>query len=334
MLQALSRSWYVDHHPAVLLLAPLGALYGALMKVRSRLYERGLLASCRLPAPVVVVGNLTVGGTGKTPMVLWLVELLACHGWRPGIALRGYGAVPRGGLRRVTAGDDAALAGDEALLLARRSGVPVVAAPDRVRAARCLVEECGCDIVVCDDGLQHLRLQRDVEILVIDGERRFGNGRCLPAGPLREPLSRLAGVDLQVVNGPPGAAVEVPMSLTPGFLVALDDPARTRPLADFAGQSVHAVAGIGNPQRFFSLLAGQGLTVTPHVFADHHRFNVDELRFGDELPLLMTEKDAVKCFAFARPGDWFLPVSAVLPETFGQRFLSLVEESGYGPQAA
>ena len=334
MLQALSETWYRDDHPAGWLLAPAGLVVGALATLRRRLYRRGLLASHGVGAPVVVVGNLTVGGTGKTPLVLWLTDYLARAGWRPGIALRGYGALARHDIVTVSPRDDAARVGDEALLLARRSACPVVASPDRVRAARRLVEACGCDIVVCDDGLQHLRLRRDVEIVVIDGERRFGNRRCLPAGPLREPLSRLAEIELRVVNGGATTDTEVAMRLQAGDPVALDDATRRCALGEFRGRPVHAVAGIGNPARFFSLLRAEGLEVLPHAFPDHHRFVAGDLRFDDDLPLLMTEKDAVKCHAVARPGSWYLPVSAVLPESFGRRVLTTLEENGHGPQAA
>ena len=334
MLQRLAEVWYRPGHPLGLVLAPLGWIYAASATVRRRLYESRMLASQSVGVPVVVVGNLTVGGTGKTPLVLWLARLLAEHGWHPGIATRGYGALGPGDIVRVLPVDDPGRVGDEPLLLAQRGGVPVIAAPDRVRAASRLVSECGCDVIVCDDGLQHLRLQRDIEILVVDGERRFGNGRCLPAGPLREPASRAEQVDLVIVNGAAAGPDEMAMQLHAGDAVALGDDGQLRSLDSFADGEVHAVAGIGNPSRFFDTLAAHRIAARPHAFPDHHRFVADDLDFGDDLPVLMTEKDAVKCRAFARPGVWFVPVTAVLPGHLGQWILERLVELRNGPKAA
>lgn len=291
---------------------PLAALYGAVTAVRRALYRRGYLRSVRLSCPVIVVGNITAGGTGKTPLTLALVEALRARGYRPGVVSRGYG-----GRRRepelLSATPDPAEVGDEPCLL-RASGVAVAIGRDRPAAARLLLD-AGCNVLIADDGLQHYRLARDIEICVIDGERRFGNARLLPLGPLRESLQRLHEVDFRVCNGSVAQAGEVPMRLHGGRVRALSDH-REQPIERFAGQRVHAVAAIGHPERFFASLAAQGLEVVAHPFADHYAFSAADLAFGDELPVLMTEKDAVKCRAFAQPHWWSVPVTAQLPESF------------------
>ncbi|MDO1527414.1 tetraacyldisaccharide 4'-kinase [Fulvimonas sp. R45] len=291
---------------------PLAALYGVVVRLRRAGYRHGWLRSERLPAPVIVVGNLTAGGAGKTPLTLALVEALRARGRHPGVVSRGYGGRQRGP-RLLGDAPDPADVGDEPCLI-RAAGVPVAVGHDRPAAARLLLD-AGCDVVVADDGLQHYRLARDVEICVIDGARRFGNGRLLPRGPLREPLDRLHTVDFRVCNGGDPAAGEVPMRLKGGRAVSLVDD-RERPLADFAGRRVHAVAGIGHPRRFFESLRALGVDVVEHAFPDHHAYAPADLDFGDGLPVLMTAKDAVKCRAFARDGWWSVPVRAVLPDDF------------------
>lgn len=297
---------------------PLAALYGGVTRLRGALYRRGWLRSVRLPVPVVVVGNLTVGGTGKTPLTIALAEALRAHGYRPGVVSRGYGGRRREPLLLGDAPDPAEV-GDEPCLI-HAAGVPVAIGRARPAAARLLLD-AGCDVVIADDGLQHYALGRDVEICVIDGVRRFGNARLLPAGPLREPLTRLERVDFRVCNGDEPIAGEFPMQLQDGEAVALHDGAR-RSLLAFAGQRVHAVAAIGNPSRFFASLRAAGIDVVEHAFADHHAFVAGDLDFGDELPVLMTDKDAVKCRDFARLGWWRVPVRAVLPAEF---YAALVE---------
>jgi len=306
--------WYGRTPPARAVsaaLAPLGWLYCAVAALRGLAYRRGWLDSESAGVPVVVIGNLTVGGTGKTPLVLWLVAQLQRRGLRPGVAMRGYGGSGRGAPRRVRADSDPFEFGDEPVLLAGRAGCPVVVARDRVAAARMLALEYSCDIVVTDDGLQHYRLRRDCEILVVDGRRRFGNGRCLPAGPLREPRWRLRRADLVVVNGD-AADDALHMTLVPGHAVNLYDAARSQRLGDFAGTRVIAVAGIGNPARFFAMLRRSGLDVEPHPYPDHHRFTAADLACWPAGPVLMTEKDAVKCRVVCRAGaeHWYVPVRA------------------------
>ena len=312
----LERRWY-GGAPVPAWLGALEAVYRLGFAVRRHAYARGWLRSARLPVPVVVVGNLTVGGTGKTPLVATLAQELIQRGWHPGLVLRGYGGTATGP-DLVSLQDDPARTGDEALVLARATGVPVAIGRRRAAAGALLVERAGCDVVVCDDGLQHWGLARDIEIVVVDGARRFGNGRLLPAGPLREPVSRLARVD-HVVNNGGDAPGEVPMRVEGSRALALDDPGRARALADWRGRAAHAVAGIGNPGRFFDLLAAHGIQVKPHPLPDHHVFNGDELVFGDGLPVFVTEKDAVKCAPLAGPDTWVVPVEARLPAEFSDR---------------
>lgn len=292
----------------------LAGVYGALVALRMHLFAAGWLRSQRVPAPVIVVGNVTVGGTGKTPLTIALVQRLREAGYTPGVASRGYGRQHEAQPAWVDARTSPEQGGDEPVLIARRTGVRVRVDRDRVSAARALIAE-GCNVVVCDDGLQHYRLQRDIEIEVVDGRRRYGNGRLLPAGPLREPAERGQRCDFRVLNGGEASFGEWPMTLLTEQALPLRG-GRPRALAFFTGQRVHAVAGIGHPQRFFEMLRGQGIGVVPHAFDDHHAYTPADFAFGSELPVLMTEKDAVKCAAFAK--DWYfsVPVTASLPEAF------------------
>lgn len=305
--------WYASTPPPWAL-RPLAALYGGAVRLRRSLYRRGLLARVRLPVPVLVVGNLTVGGTGKTPLVIALVEALRARGFRPGVVSRGYGGSAATS-QLLEPGCEAQQVGDEPCLIRRHCGVPVAIGRERAVAAQLLVE-AGVDLVIADDGLQHYALARDIEICVIDGTRRFGNGRLLPAGPLREPLQRLAMVDYRVCNGGLARPDEVPLRLVEDRAYRLLAPTVRVALADVGARSVHAVAGIGNPERFFRSLRAQRFEVTAHAFPDHHPYRAADLDFGDDRPLLMTEKDAIKCRAFARPHWWAVPVRAVLPEDF------------------
>lgn len=311
---ALQRSWYASHGRVPWWARPLALLYGCVTGTRRALYRRGWLASTKLPAPVIVVGNITVGGAGKTPLVIALVETLRARGFKPGVVSRGYGGSARAPML-LDAQPDPAVSGDEPALIRLRTGVPVAVGADRSAAARLLVD-AGVDVIVADDGLQHYALARDVEICVVDGVRRFGNGRLLPAGPLREPESRLREVDFIVCNGGAAHTGEVPMRLALHDAVALLDASTRKSLSVFSATPVHAVAGIGNPQRFFDALRGSGVEVVEHAFPDHHRYTASDIAFADNLPVLMTEKDAVKCLAFAKAGWWSVPVDAELPAAF------------------
>ena len=305
-------------------LLPLSWLFCTVAWLRRSAYRAGLLRRQRLPVPVIVVGNISVGGTGKTPLVIWLAEQLAARGYRAGVVSRGYGGVNSGSPLRVEPDAAPASVGDEPLLIARRVDGPVVVAPDRVAAASHLLATTDCDLIISDDGLQHYRLHRDLEIVVVDGQRLFGNGFCLPAGPLREPPARLQQVDLVLINGDSNDHHPA-MQLVGRRLVAVANPASYRTLDELAGSRVHAVAGIGNPRRFFNQLRAAGVEVIEHPYPDHHRYRVDEIQFNDQLPVIMTEKDAVKCDRIAGDQHWYLRVDAS-PDTGAKRRLEALLE--------
>ena len=302
-----------------LLLLPLAALFALTTSIRRLLFRTRVLASIRLGVPVIVVGNVTVGGSGKTPLVMWLVEQLRARGYRPGVISRGYGR-NREGVAEVRRDSSAAEVGDEPLLIARRTGCPVVVGRDRVAAARALLAaDPGCNLIISDDGLQHYRLARDLEIVLFDS-RGAGNGWLLPAGPLREPVSRARRADFVIANG------ELPAKLRDQFA---DDRMFSMVLqgarflrvggTDAIGvdslqvRRIHAVAGIGNPQRFFAQLRALGLEFDSHAFADHHAYSARDLAFDGAEAILMTEKDGVKCERFANQVSadlWALSVDA------------------------
>lgn len=310
----LQQIWYGGAQPPLLLRLLAGA-YAALVRARRALYSGGLLRRTRLPVPVVIVGNINVGGTGKTPLTIALVEALRARGFRPGVISRGYGG-STGGPLVVDQDSDPRLVGDEACLIARATRAPVAVGRDRVAAAEALLKAAQPDVLIADDGLQHYRLCGDVEICVIDGERRFGNGRLLPAGPMREPQSRAAAFAFRVCNGGAAQPGEIAMILRGDDAESLTDASRRRRLTEWTDERVHAVAGIGNPARFFARLRAAGIDVIEHAFADHFAYAPGDLDFGDDLPVVMTEKDAVKCRAFADAGHWFVPVRADLPQEF------------------
>jgi tetraacyldisaccharide 4'-kinase len=318
----LASLWY-ESHPVSLLLLPISGLFRLVIALRRIAFKSGVLHRQKLPLPVIVVGNITVGGTGKTPLVIWLVETLRDMGLHPGIVSRGYGGDATSWPQFVDAESDPTKVGDEPVLIAQRTGCPVAVAPQRVRAARLLISDKGCDVIVCDDGLQHYALERDLEIVVLDGERRLGNGRCLPAGPLRETAARLHDVDLVVVNGK-ASPNECGMNMVGTNAQSLNDPNIFHELSEWQGTTVHGVAGIGNPGRFFAHLRAQGLNVLEHPFPDHYRFEEKDLYFSDSLPVLMTEKDAVKCREFASPRLWCVPVNAVIDGDCKIRFQKLI----------
>lgn len=306
----LLKAWY-EGHSALLLLRPLEAVYRRVAQRKRERFLAGEGNTYRPPVPLIVVGNITVGGTGKTPMILWLIEHCQARGIRVGVVSRGYGAQPPSFPWRVQVDQPANIAGDEPLLIVQRSGVPLVIDPNRSEAARQLLAETPVDLLLSDDGLQHYRLGRDLELVLIDAARGLGNRRCLPAGPLREPVERLASVDALLYNG---AAADTgdgySFRLEPSVLVNLLSGER-KPLDHFPpGQAVHAVAGIGNPQRFFTTLEALHWRPIGHAFADHAAYSSAALSFSPLLPVVMTEKDAVKCRPFAQADWWYLAVDA------------------------
>ena len=333
----LERHWY-GVTPLSFLLFPLSIVFRAAVALRRACYRLGVFRVITLPVPVVVIGNITVGGTGKTPLVLWLVGFLRARGMRPGIVSRGYGGKSRAP-RPVTPASDAATCGDEAVMLSRCCNAPVWIGADRAAAAQALLAASpGCDVIVSDDGLQHYRLARDVEIVVVDGRRGAGNGLMLPAGPLREPPTRLAAADAIIVNVSESAAVGLKaitpaayaMSLAGNEFYNLFNPERRAGPEYFRSRRVHAVAGIGRPQRFFEHLRRLGLNFTAHHFPDHHEFAPADLAFGDADCIVMTEKDAVKCRRFAHEIFWVLPVTAEVDAAFGELVLGKLRKGRHG----
>lgn len=310
--------------PLHLLLLPLSLLFRSIVASRRLLFHLGVLSGVKLPVPVIIVGNITVGGTGKTPLTLWLAEQLVINGWHPGIISRGFGG-SGSKAQQVLHSSDPAMVGDEPVLMAQRKLCPVWIGRDRPAAAHALLAaHPECDVILSDDGLQHYRLQRDVEIAVVDGIRRFGNGFLLPAGPLREAPSRLLEVDAVVVNGGKAAPGEYLMQLQGVHFYNLLNPEITATAADFQGQSVHAIAGIGHPERFFRHLNTLGLTLQAHSYPDHHAYSAADLAFDDANALLMTEKDAVKCIEFADEKCWVLRVDAQLDSALTQLILDKI----------
>lgn len=295
---------------------PFSMLFGLIVLLRKTLYQLGILKKWRSPVPLIVVGNLTVGGNGKTPFVIWLSKRLSEQGYRVGIVSRGYGGTSAAYPLMLTQKTTPEEAGDEPVLIYQRTGLPVAVAPKRPEAVHALLAAYPIDIIISDDGLQHYALERDKEIVIVESDFGFGNELLLPAGPLREPKSRLNAVDLIVVNGCrekirlPVAVASTEMRIQPAMAINLVT-AETRAVSQLS--DVHALAGIGRPERFFDLLTELGIPVKQcHAFWDHHSYNACDLMplLNDHETLLMTEKDAVKCRAFAKPNWWYLPITA------------------------
>ena len=326
--ERVTELWY-GRSSATLALLPLAWIYRLFTSARRQAYDSGLFSTYRPPAPVIVVGNINVGGTGKTPLVAWLCHYLQQQGWRPGIVSRGYGGRAGHWPQQVRPDSDPVVVGDEAVLLARRCRVPIAVGPDRGAAAAALIEHHACTIIVSDDGLQHYALERDLEIVVIDGIRRFGNNMLLPAGPLREPVTRLEQADLLVTYGL-AARGEFPMNYGGSELCAVMNRSRRVKVKDFESREVHAVTGIGDPERFFASLRSRNFQLRRHAYPDHHRFTAKEIEFDDALPVIMTEKDAIKCERFAGARHWYLPIQAQLPDVFEKRLQILLSRMQRG----
>ncbi|NCF52947.1 tetraacyldisaccharide 4'-kinase [Gammaproteobacteria bacterium] len=339
MYSWIHRVWY-EGASSYRLLLPFSGLFWLLITLRRYLYGMGILGSRRAPAPVVVVGNITAGGTGKTPVTIWLARELQARGFRPGIVSRGYGGSKSGSSMRVDHASDPDVVGDEPVLLAIRTGCPVVVDANRVRATQMLVED-GVDLIIADDGLQHYRLERTYEICVIDGARGLGNRHLLPAGPLRETIDRLNEVDQVLVNGPLRGDREalsvVEQNAIEFDLVAVEasrlDGSLNRPIAGFAGTTVHAVAGIGNPQRFFDMLRSHNIQVIEHAYPDHARLKRKDLDFRDEFDILVTEKDAVKLNKVALDKLWKVPVELQIDPLLAGPWLEQIESRLHDEQA-
>lgn len=297
------------------MLKPFSALYQLVLMLRKQLYRYGILNVYQFPVPVIVVGNLTVGGTGKTPLVISLVDFFKEQGFSPGVITRGYGGKTKSIPELVTDESCVEQIGDEAKLIYLRTHCPIMVCKNRVLAAKSLLKKFNCDVIISDDGLQHTALGRDVEIIVVDGERRFGNQKCLPEGPLRESLARLQEVDIIVCNGMTSDESEFPMQIEIDSVYNLKDHYKEIELLSLK-QPVNVISGIGNPQRFFKTLVDYQLEIEAKIFPDHHRFVPKDVEFENNNPILMTEKDAVKCQSFAKANHWVLKVNAVLEERF------------------
>ncbi|WP_339725557.1 tetraacyldisaccharide 4'-kinase [uncultured Paraglaciecola sp.] len=311
-----SPSWY--HWPVILLLLPLTALFWALSWLRRTLFRLNIKASVDIPVPVIVVGNISVGGNGKTPLVVYLAKRLRQEGYHPGVLSRGYGGKNASYPMSVEPSSLVDLAGDEAILMRRHINCPLVVDPQRPRGALHLIDKHKCNVIICDDGLQHYALNRDIEIVVMDGQRRCGNNILLPAGPLREGTWRLKTADLLVLNGGLVTNGEHLMSLEAGQLINIKNPTKSLSLSRLT-VPVTALAAIGNPQRFFSLLQKKQVKIKKQLsFVDHHAFTEDDIPDG---LVIMTEKDAVKCTHIAHDDCWYLPVSASLTRQFESQLL-------------
>lgn len=329
----LQRIWYGAASPWLTLLVPLSWLFAAIVALRRALFQWGVLRSHRVDVPVIVIGNITVGGTGKTPFTIWLATRLATSGRKVAIILRGYGGRATSWPQRVTPDTAWEEVGDEAVLLARRTNAIVVAGPDRVADAQ-YAKELGAEVVLSDDGLQHYRLRREVEIAVVDGRRGLGNGRLLPAGPLREPAARLALAHLHVITQREVGSARTPAKAVP-TVTAISRvnsavnlvSGEVRPLSSFVSMRVHAVAAIGHPEAFFEALERAGLDVEGHAYRDHERLTHDHIMFADDAAVLMTEKDAVKCSAIADQRHWVVPLEVDLSDADTELVDALLERT-------
>jgi len=320
----LDEIWYKDHFIGTWIM-PLSMIFIDISRFRRWLYKKDYKTVTKLPVPVIIVGNLTVGGAGKTPLVIYLVQQLKSAGLNPGVISRGYGGKSEIWPQAVTESSDVSLIGDEPLLIAQHAQCPVAVGPVRADSARLLIENNHCDVIISDDGLQHYALYRDIEILVIDGVRRFGNNFCLPSGPLREPQERMREVDFIICNGNDEREEgEILMQLRGEDAINIQTQER-KSLTEFKTQQCHAFAGIGHPQRFFDLLKKQGLECQTHKFPDHYFYLQKDIQFKSADVILMTEKDAVKCKQIATEKHWYVPVEAILEKGFIEALMTLLK---------
>ncbi|MCL4140833.1 UNVERIFIED_CONTAM: hypothetical protein GTU68_066866 [Idotea baltica] len=306
----LTDSWY-DYRAIRFVLLPFSLLYQLIISLRRLAYQLKLFKQHKMNVPVIIVGNISVGGTGKTPVVIWLAKQLKKAGYSPGIVSRGYGGQAASYPQEVEINSDPNMVGDEPIIIRRQTGCPMAVSPIRAEAAQYLLKHHQCDVIISDDGLQHYALARDIEIAVVDGIRLFGNRYCLPAGPLREPIIRLRHVDFIIFK-----------TLNPGQAINVANNRVTQSINAFKNQAVHAIAGIGHPDRFFDYLRDSGLTITPHYFVDHHQFTAHDCQFNDQKAVLMTEKDAIKCQSFATDNMWYIPVEASINNGLEQHILT------------
>jgi len=327
MLSNVMEDWYKSQLTwRTYVLLPFTFLFAIIVWIRRQLYRFQFLKSERVSVPVIVVGNIVVGGTGKTPFVIWLASYLKSQGLNPGIVSKGFGGKRHKKPYWVSANDHAREIGDEALLLSQRTQCPMVICLDRVLAAKTLIAKCKCDIVISDDGLQHYRLHRDFEIVMVDGDKLNGNGYLLPSGPLREPVKRMNEVQLVIHHG--GSYQPYSMHLTPVTLHSLTNQAETK-LHEWHGKMTHAVAAIGNPERFFKQLNAAGLNIITHAFTDHYHYQLNDFMFKDQHPIIMTEKDAVKCYNIADQRFWCLRVDAIVSLPAQQVIKNWLIQRGY-----
>jgi tetraacyldisaccharide 4'-kinase len=332
-MKSLEHYWYQSNVIALLvvcLLLPLSGLYCLVAIIRRKLYQLNIKKSFSAQVPVIVIGNIVVGGSGKTPLLISLCDYVSSKGFKPGVVSRGYGGSVTS-IKQVSSDDKAEQVGDEPLMISQRTNVPVVVGADRVSAINYLLANNQCDIVFSDDGLQHYRMRRDLDIAVIDAERKFGNGFCLPAGPLREPVSRLKEVDLVVYNGGNiNNQAEYSYRLQIAGLKPLNGE-HSRALSSFTtNMTIHAVAGIGHPARFFNQLTNSGLNIIEHAFQDHHQYQQHDFSGWHTDCIIMTEKDAVKCRHLTLPDAWIVVVDAewsdALEAQLGSKLLALLNQ--------
>ena len=328
----IERSWYQPAGLLTLLLFPFSVMFCIVAIARRCFFRMNILRSEKVSVPVIVVGNISVGGTGKTPLVIAITQYLKAQGYNPGVICRGYGGNAQHWPQQVTLNSNPELVGDEAVLIANRCRCPVCVGPSRIESAKLLINNGNCDVIVSDDGMQHYKMKRDIEIAVIDGKRGMGNGFCLPAGPLRELPFRLNTVTMKVSNGSEQDGMHK-MELKSYAFYHINDETNLKPLDAFAGSEAHALSGIGNNERFFQNLRDLGIKIRNHSYPDHYHYKASDCDFKDSLPVLMTEKDAVKCKKFPISDAWYLKVDALLSNSFYEKLIEKLRKS-YGQKIA